>query len=395
MIIGPACIVTGGLEPRVIEDGGVRVAGAHIAQVGPIGPIAAAFPDETVWPAGGRLLLPGLVNAHAHLARHLARGLGLESAKEWDRYDRALAPEDVRCAARAALVEGVRHGITTTCDLHRSGSFLDFSLSEVAEAASALGVRVVTAYAAHEDDAPNQRRAAIDESLGLIAELRRLRQGRVHALLGMRARTPAGLARILDDMEQHAGAAVGVHVELSAEASHETRWLDRALERQSLWAHVEDAWSGLGPELDRAQALAVTGPGAALRPEAPTAWGSDSGVHAPPALERSGSMEASWLHYHRVMTSGARWAEHVFGEGFGVLEPGAPADCILVDYRPATHLQSSTLHAHLAACLGRAAVSGAMVAGEIVMDHGVLVSVDEAEVVGRARECARRLWQRL
>lgn len=394
MIIGPAWIVTGGLEPRVIEGGGVRVSGAHIAQVGPIGPLASAYPDETVWPAGGRLLLPGLVNAHAHLARHLARGLGLEDGAGWERYDRALAPEDVRGAARAALVEGVRHGVTTTCDLHRSGSFVDFSLSEVAEAASQVGVRVVTAYAAHEDDPPGERRAAIDESLGLIAELRRLRQGRVEALLGMRARTPAGLARFLDDMEGQASAAVGVHVELVAVADPSSRWGDRAIERRSLWAHAEHAWSGLQAELERAKALAVGSPNALLV-ESPMAWGSDAGVNAPPALGRSGSGADPRHYYRRVMTSGARWAEQVFGEGLGVIEPGAPADLILVDYHPATDIDSSTLYDHLAACLGRAAVSGAMVAGDIVMDRGVLVTVDEAEVAARARECARRVWPRI
>ncbi|HET9327111.1 MAG TPA: amidohydrolase family protein [Candidatus Eisenbacteria bacterium] len=394
MIIGPALVVSGGLEPRIIADGGVRVAGSHIAQVGPIGPLASAFPEETVWPAGGRLLLPGLVNGHAHLARHLARGLGLEHPADWERYDRALAPEDVRCAARAALVEGVRHGITTTCDLHRSGTFVDFSLSEVAEAARQLGVRVATAYAADEDDSADQRRAAIDESLGLVAELRRQRQGRVQALLGMRARTPAGLARFLDDMDDHAAASVGVHVELAG-ATQAERWLDRRIERQSLWAHVEHAWSGLQGGLERAPALPVEGPGAPHAHEPMVAWGSDSGVNSPPALERTGGPGTTRRHYHQVMTSGARWAEHVFGEGLGVIEPGAPADLILVDYYPATDLEQTTVFEHLAACLGRSAVSGAMVSGDIVMDRGVLVTVDESEVAARARECARRLWRRL
>jgi len=36
-----------------------------------------------------------------------------------------------------------------------------------------------------------------------------------------------------------------------------------------------------------------------------------------------------------------------------------------------------------------------MVAGDIVMDRGVLVTVDEGEVAARARECARRVWRRL
>jgi hypothetical protein len=36
-----------------------------------------------------------------------------------------------------------------------------------------------------------------------------------------------------------------------------------------------------------------------------------------------------------------------------------------------------------------------MVAGDVLMDNGVLVTVDELEVASRARECADRLWRRL
>ena len=61
----------------MIEDAAVRVVGAHLAQVGPAGNLASAYPHETLWPARGRVLMPGLVNTHAHLARHLARGLSL------------------------------------------------------------------------------------------------------------------------------------------------------------------------------------------------------------------------------------------------------------------------------------------------------------------------------
>jgi cytosine/adenosine deaminase-related metal-dependent hydrolase len=393
VIIGPACIVTGGPEPRILEEGGVRVAGAHIAQIAPIGVLAETHRDETVWPAGGRLLLPGLVNAHAHLGRHLARGLTMSEPPEWERYDRALAPEDVRWAALAALAEGVRHGITTTCDLHRSGSFLDFSLSEVADAATRLGVRVATAYAAHEDDSPAARRAALDESMGLAAEIRRARSGRIHALLGMRARTAAGLLELLREVEDVADPAVGVHVELAEDdAPHDTWRAESA--RPSLWAHAERAGSGL--RLVEPGALAVQSPGARRALEPPVAWGSDSGPMAPPNLDPSvPDAEVIRRHYERVFVSGPRWAERVFGEGLGVIEPGAPADLLLVDYRPPTDLDRESLGAHLAACVGRAAVSGVMTAGEIVMDHGILVTVDEAEISARARECARRVRQRL
>src|SRR6185295_16746191 len=98
----PCTVVTGGPEPAVIEDAAVRVIGAHIAQVGPAGSIAAASPDDTLWPARGRVLMPGLMNTHIHLGRHLARGLGLRTVADWARYDAALSPEDVYWAAMSA-----------------------------------------------------------------------------------------------------------------------------------------------------------------------------------------------------------------------------------------------------------------------------------------------------
>jgi len=98
--------------------------------------------------------------------------------------------------------------------------------------------------------------------------------------------------------------------------------------------------------------------------------------------------------YQRVMVTGARWAENHFGRRLGAVAPGAPADLLLVDYRPATEFSSETLLDHLWAGLLRAPVSGVMVSGEILMDNGHLVSVDEREVSARARECARRVWGR-
>jgi hypothetical protein len=232
--------------------------------------------------------------------------------------------------------------------------------------------------------------------MALASEVRKLRQGRVHALLGVRARTPRGLAEMMRDVEDEANAGVGVHVELATEHAGPGPWPVCESHRPSLWAHAGAAWAGLESGLGSKAALAVQSPGERHRSPSAVGWGSDSGVNAAPVFDATaGSREAARRHYERIFVSGPRWAEQVFGEGFGVIEPGAPADLILVDYQPATDLEADTLPDHLAACVGRAAVSGAMVAGEIVMDHGVLVTVDELEVAARARECARRVRQRL
>jgi len=401
MIVGPCRIVTGGPSPQVLEDAGVRVVGAHVAQVARIGALAASHPEETVWPARGRVLLPGFVNSHAHLARHLSRGLALRESADWEDYDRALAPEDVYWAALAALIEGARHGITTTCDLHRSGACLDLSLSEVTSAAEKLGVRVATGYAAAERDSTREREAARRESLSLATDLRRRREGRLCGLIGVRAETLGGLTGLLEEALDASGGDLSLHVELAFDGGAGEPWGESLRESPwpSMWAHAEHAPAALvAAARERGDAMAATPSWlAGATPEDHLAWGSDAGVHAPPlpgGIETP-SADAARAYYRRVYVNGARWAARHFGEGLGTIEPGSPADLVLMDYAPATDLDAGTLLAHATTGLARAQVSGVMVAGEIVMDHGTLVTVDEAEVAARARECARRVWKKL
>lgn len=402
MIIGPCTIVTGGAQPQVMEHGAVRVCGAHIAQIGSLGDLAAAYPTETLWPARGRVLMPGFVNTHAHLARHLARGLGLRGPAEWRRYDRALSAEDVQWAVTAALVEGVRHGVTTVVDFHRSGACLDLSLNEVVGAAERVGVRVATCYGAAEDDTPLERRAAIDECVGFSRELARGRHGRLRGLLGVQATTLNGIETLLAEAMESAGH-LPVHVDLALDLTPAERWrnpeLLPATPLPAMWAHAERAPRDLlGAVRERGDTLTATGSGAvaALLRETELGWGTDDGANAPPvpesALLSPGMAEA---HYQRLFVTGARWAAAHFGESLGVIAPGSPADLVLVDYRPATDFDSRTLPAHLWAGLLRAPVMGVMVGGDVVLDNGTMVTVDEREVATRARECAKRVWARV
>ena len=404
MIIGPCVVVTGGPEPAVIEDAGVRIMGSHIAQVGPAGSLAAANPDDTLWPARGRVLLPGLVNTHAHLARHLARGLGLRAAADWRRYDAALSPEDVHWAVMAGLIEGLRHGVTTVCDFHRSDACLERALPEVAAAAGRMGVRLATCYGADEHDTPDERRVALEESAGFARDLDRKRSGRLRGMVGARATSLAGVDALMRQSLEVAGERHAVHLELALDTTPAERWTGSFWSpgaSPALWAHADRAPRGLvGAAQGRGDALTATGAGAvaALARETELGWGSDTGANAPPLPDAQQAWSADrrtiQSHYQRLYVNGARWAEPHFGPGLGTIAPGAPADLLLVDYRPASEFNSETLLDHLWAGLLRAPVSGVMVSGEILMDNGQVVSVDEGEVAARARECARRVWRR-
>jgi len=401
VIVGPCTIVTGGPEPQVYENGAVRVVGAHIASVSTLGDLAHAYPDEMLWPARGRVLMPGFVNTHAHLARHLARGLGLRTPAEWRRYDRALSAEDVAWGVQAALVEGVRHGVTTVVDFHRSGACLDLSLAEVVGAAERVGVRVATCYGAAEDDTPLERRAAIDECVGFARDLARTRRGRLRGMLGVQATSLHGIETLLAEALESAGD-FSVHVDLALDLTPAERWKGRdrlpATTLPALWAHAERAPRELvGAVRERGDSLCATGNGAAslLVRETEVAWGSDDGANAPPVPDGAFAQGMAEAHYRRLFVAGAHWATDHFGEELGRIRAGAPADFILVDYSPATEFSTRTLHAHLWSGLLRAPVSGVVVAGNVVMDNGTLVTADEAEIAARARECAKRVWERV
>ena len=401
MIIGPCTVVTGGPEPLVYDNAAVRIVGSHIANIAMAGDLASAYPEETLWPARGRVLMPGFVNTHAHLARHLARGLGLRTPAEWRRYDRALSAEDVYWAVTAALIEGVRHGVTTIVDFHRSGACLDLSLTEVMSAASKVGVRLATCYGAAEGDTPLERRAAIEESVGFARELARTRQGRLRGMLGVQATSLHGIETLLVEAMESAGERLAVHVDLALDLTPAERWTKAdalpGTTLPALWAHAECAPRGLlGAVRERGDSLSASGVGsvAALMRETEVAWGTDDGVNAPPIPDGTFVPGMAQAHYQRLFVTGSRWAADHFGEELGVIAPGAPADLILVDYRAATEFSTRTLGQHLWTGLMRAPVSGVMVAGTVLLDNGALVTADDREVAARAKECARRVWER-
>lgn len=393
MIVGPCTVITGGTHPAVLEDAGVHIVGGHIAHVAHLSALAGAYPEESLWPAHGQVLLPGLVNAHAHLARHLGRGR-VHGRAAWAAYERALAPEDVYWSSLAAMIEGLRHGITTTFDLHRSSGSIELSLSEVAAAATDLGVRVAAAYGICTDDDPAERRAALEESMSFATEVRSRAEGTLRGLLGVRAADLASLDRLLREVLGESPAPAGVHVELDASGpmgEDAALWFGHAV--PALWAHAEIApASVLGLARERGDTLCARNGGTAP-PHA--AWGSDIGVVAPPAPGAPPpTAEEARAHYAHLLVHGAAFAERFFGAGLGRIEPGAPADLVLFDHAPCSDLTAESLGAHLGSGLLRAPVAGAIVAGEVVMEDGRFVHVDEREVAARARECAARLVQR-
>jgi cytosine/adenosine deaminase-related metal-dependent hydrolase len=96
-----------------------------------------------------------------------------------------------------------------------------------------------------------------------------------------------------------------------------------------------------------------------------------------------------------MLVGGHRLAAAAFGLPLGRLDAGAPADLVVLDYRPPTPLTGQNLAGHLLFGLDRSHVRSTMVAGRFVLCERRIVAVDEAAVLASARRAAERLWERM
>ena len=113
-----ACIYT---PQGVIRDGFVAVDGTMIAAVGAARPEGDFDREKDM---SGKLLLPGLVNAHTHAAMTLLRGVGTDLPLQKWLFDSVfpvearLTAEDIRVGTALALLEMLACGTTSFTDMY-------------------------------------------------------------------------------------------------------------------------------------------------------------------------------------------------------------------------------------------------------------------------------------
>ena len=112
-----------------IHGGAVAVQGSRIARVGPAAEVIAAYPDARQTEFHHAILLPGFVNCHSHLEYAVFRGLidNLDFGRwllAFLDYQRRLPFGDYAVSSRLGVSECVSSGITTVADSMYSGTSL-------------------------------------------------------------------------------------------------------------------------------------------------------------------------------------------------------------------------------------------------------------------------------
>ncbi len=111
-------------ERRILPDGAVYTRADRILAVGEAAELENAYQAESTISAKGMVVLPGLINAHSHLAMTLFRGfvedLVLQKWLErvWEYELNKLDAAAVRAGSRLALVEMIKGGMTCAHDMY-------------------------------------------------------------------------------------------------------------------------------------------------------------------------------------------------------------------------------------------------------------------------------------
>jgi 5-methylthioadenosine/S-adenosylhomocysteine deaminase len=125
LLVAGGTVVTMDGQRRIIEGGAVAIRGDSIVAVGPRAEIENRFEATQTIDARGALVLPGLINGHAHAAMSLFRGLADDLAlDEWlQKYifpaeARNVTPDFVEWGTKLGVLEMLRGGITTYADMY-------------------------------------------------------------------------------------------------------------------------------------------------------------------------------------------------------------------------------------------------------------------------------------
>lgn len=439
------------LDPPRVEAGELRIEDDRISARGEH---LSHGPGDEVVDCGGAVVLPGLVNGHTHLYSALVVGMPpppriprnfLEILQLiWWRLDQALDADSVGLSARIGAIAAARCGTTTLIDHHASPNVIDGALDLVESGLAVVGVRGVLCYETTDRHGRAGRDAGLTENRRYIRKCAQRQDGRFAGLVGAHASFTldddalSAIAQLVDE----SGAGVHIHVaedpcdeedararrgsdaahadrsEVTGGAAHRDDPLIDRLERHSLlhsnavFAHGTHLSAGAVERVSRANLtmahnarsnmnnavgyapvgsfrcpvmLGTDGIGADMFAEAKAAW--FIARH-----QRSGLTPQDIIG---MLANSARRASSALGVPLGTLAVGAAADLVMTDYVPSTPLTTENLAGHMLFGLSSRHVRSVMCAGRWVLRDRLVVEVDEADCLARAKDAARSLWARM
>ena len=429
-------LVTGGTvlamdtSGTVIADGAVAIRGRTIEALGTTAELVSRFPDARRLDASGRIVMPGLVNAHTHVPMSLFRGLADDlELMDWLKGHifpaeaRFVDEEFVRWGTRLACLELLRGGVTTFADMY-------YFEDAIAEEAARCGIRAVVGETLIDFPAPDN--PTWDEALASTEKF--LQRWRGHPLITAAVAPHAPYTVSAEHLKQaHALSvkyAAPLLIHLAEDRSeiatirkqHGTGSVEYVdglgiLDERTLAAHM------IWPSAEEISILAKRGVGVAHCPQSNMKVGA--GVAPVPALLAAGvavglgtdgaasnndlsvweemdtaaklhkvtTGDPTVLNARTALAMATRLGARAVGLGAvtGSLEPGKRADLILVRtdaIHQTPHYDPYSLLVYSTKAID---VDTVIIDGALVMVAGRVLTIDKAAVRERAAAYSKRI----
>ena len=441
MLITNGKLVTWEEPNQILEGQALAISDGLIAEIGPQAGLLSRYPQDERLDAGGQYVMPGNICAHTHFYGAYARGLAIPGPapkdfpeileKLWWPLDRALRMDDVRASAEVMLVDAIKHGTTALIDHHASPNAIEGSLDAIAEVVDRSGVRAVLCYEVTDRNGMDGARAGISENLRFIQEQSRRGSARLGAMFGLHASLTVSDAT-LDICRDAIPPEVGFHIhaaehevdEYDSLAKSGMRVIDRLSRRgilgpRAIVAHAihidaresellaeSGTWVTHQPRSNMNNGVGVADVESLMRLGVPVCLGTDGFSHTMwEEWKTAYLLHKIWRRDPRRMNgmdvvamavhNNAALAGQFFPQGpLGVIQPGALADLIFVDYHPHTPLTPGNLPWHMIFGFHESMVTATIVAGRVLMRDRQLLTMDEEAVAAHARELAPGVWER-
>jgi len=124
LLITGGKIVTMDADRRIIENGALAISGNKIQDIFSAGELPQIYHARKTIHADGKVIIPGLINAHSHIAMTLFRGFVEDLAlhkwleRVWGYELSLLNEESVRAGSQLAFAEMIRSGVTCVHDMY-------------------------------------------------------------------------------------------------------------------------------------------------------------------------------------------------------------------------------------------------------------------------------------
>lgn len=441
MVIGNGIVVTLGENNKVIHDGAVWIRGEVIEAVGKTAALRQKAAGAVFIDAKGKVVMPGMINAHMHLYSTFARGLSPKQPppanfvqileRLWWPLDRALNREDISYSALIPLIECIRSGTTTIIDHHESQGYQKGCLDPIEDALRKTGVRGCLCLGV--SDRYGRGKEGIEENTRFIKNIQKKQKSGnelVSAMFGLHALFTVGEGTLAESVAAADDLGVGIHVHVAEDAAdqavNEKKYCQRVVRRlnragglgpKSLAVHcvhvnpaemdilrntktpvVHNPQSNMNNAVGVAPVIKMLAKGVlvGLGTDGMTANMRDE-VRVANILHKLAARDPRVFFVEScglLLRNNAAIARRHFATPVGSLAKGAYADLIILDYDPPTPLNENTFLGHFLFGLCGARVDTTVVNGKVLMRGGELLTVDEEKICAKSRALAQAFWRR-